>query len=111
VKDIIFDSPIVGAIRITSALRDDEHQSVYFCLVTNKIYSLTELCKGFDSTYHELKPILDDLIEAGLVDQFVIYPTDNGNLDKRLYRISNLGIRFYVLLLEATLSKISPRRK
>ena len=90
------------------ALRDDEHWAVFISLFEDGVARrLTEMRERFDSTYHEMKPILDDLIEGGLVEEFIIYSEDYGDLDKRYYRITTFGIRFYVTMFDV----VVPRSK
>jgi len=78
--------------RTTYALRDNEHWAVWICLVNKDVKSLTELTALFDSSYHELLPILEDLMVGGLVEQFIVWEWDYGDLDKRYYRATTAGL-------------------
>jgi hypothetical protein len=90
------------------ALRDDEHWAVFISMFKDgKARSLTEMRERFGLTYHEMKPVLEDLIVGGLVEQFIIYESDYGNLDERYYRISIKGVCFYVRMFDV----IVPGRK
>jgi hypothetical protein len=97
---------------VTSALRDDEHWAVYISLVNGEAKSLTEIREDFDSTYHEMKYLLEDLIAGGLVEQFCIYEEDIPNLDLRYYRITTPGLIFYVRIFTSLIPsrKTTPRR-
>lgn len=91
-------------MKLIEALKDDEHWALFIrLLLKNDIPTLTDLREEFDSTYHEIKPILDDLIKGDLIEEFFISPHNEGNLDKRYYRVSIQGIRFYYLLMDAIL--------
>ena len=90
-----------------TGLTDNEHWAVYIYLLMNPFMSLTGITKKFDSSYHELKPILEDLIRADLAEQFIMTTDEAGDLDRRFYRVSRRGIRFYCNSFDA----IIPRRK
>lgn len=89
------------------ALNDDEHWAVYIFLMHHPLLCLTEISNEFDSTYHEIKPILEDLIRGGLVEQFILKPDDAGDLDKRYYRITIYGYAFYYNLFDC----LFPRKR
>ena len=89
-------------MKVVQALYNDEHWAVYIRLLEAKgeISSLTDLREEFESIYHEMKPILDDLIKEDLVEEFYINPRNAWNLDKRYYRVSIQGIQFCFLILD-----------
>jgi len=91
---------------ITYGLRSDEHWAVFISLLGGEVISLTELRAHFDSTYHELLPLLEDLLAGDLVEQFIIYDSDFGNLDRRFYRVSIRGICFYARLMDSCLPRL-----
>src|SRR5208337_431315 len=79
---------------VAYALRDNEHWAVFIYLMEHgDPSSLTEIRKEFDSTYWEMRPILEDLVVGGLVEQFSIYDDEWMDLDKRYYRGSIAGYR------------------
>jgi len=87
--------------RQVAALKDDEHWAVWICLMEEDVKSLTGLTKTFDSSYHELLPILENLIEGGLVEQFIIFEDEWADLDRRYYRATTFGIIWYARLFES----------
>lgn len=95
---------LLPAFQAVSALKDDEHWAIFISFIINEeTRSLTHIREEFDSTYHDIKPIVDDLIEGDLIEQFILKNEDYPNLDKRYYRISLTGLRFYYNLMDALL--------
>jgi DNA-binding PadR family transcriptional regulator len=65
----------------------------------------TEITALFDSSYHELLPILEDLMRGGLVEQFIIWESDYGDLDKRYYRATTRGLIWLTRIFDELLPR------
>jgi hypothetical protein len=93
---------LVAGFKLVRALRSNEHWAVYIALMKHDGCRFDKFVEYFGSNYHEMKMILDDLEQGGLVEGFTIWDEElGGDLARYYYRVTIDGYRFYYRICES----------
>jgi hypothetical protein len=101
---VVIPDELIGGFRACAALKDNEHWAVYIALMKHDGFAFDKLVDHFKSNYHEMAVILEDLVNAGLVEEFTIWDSEiGGDYSRIFYRVTTPGIRFYFRIFEAVI--------
>lgn len=93
---------MIGGFQACAALYNDEHWAVYIALMKHGGCRFDKLVEEFKSDYHEMKTIVDELEQGGLVEWFTTWEEDvGGDLARYYYRVTIEGHRFYFRMMES----------
>ena len=93
-----------AGFRLVRALRSNEHWAVYIALMKQEGCRFDKFVEHFGSNYHEMKMILDELEQGGLVEWFTVWDEEiGGDLARYYYRVTIDGYRFYFRICESLL--------